>query len=59
MLDNQIMNKSEVQNKEFDLKNVGWTCPKCGKVWNPSVKSCTCMASKQENLKPIKNWIKD
>lgn len=24
------------------LENIGWVCPRCKKVWNPSIKSCDC-----------------
>ncbi len=33
--------------------NEGWVCPKCKKVWAPSVKSCECPTSEStETPKP-------
>lgn len=54
-----MMNKSEVQEIKKEYKEIsGWVCPKCGKVWNPEIKTCTCSLIKQENLQTCK-WIKD
>jgi hypothetical protein len=27
------------------MSNVGWICPRCGKVWAPDVKSCDCLTA--------------
>lgn len=57
----QIMNKSEVQEKNFKSKEVnsGWVCPKCGRVLSPSEKTCICSKAKQENSKPAGSWLHD
>lgn len=56
-----LMNKSEVNRMKFNTveENTGWTCPRCGKVWSPSVKTCTCQSNKQEAVTTQAKWIKD
>lgn len=54
-----LMNKSEVQKQEFNTNsNFGWTCPCCGKVWSPMIKTCPCQQNKKESAQSSK-WIKD
>lgn len=44
--------------KDIEKQTVGWTCPKCGSVYSPSVKQCVD-CSKKENKEPNRQRLDD
>lgn len=37
----------------------GWICPRCGKVWSPSMPCCTCKPSVTESASTVNYWFSD